>query len=61
MESYADHVEDVIRDRVLRGLPGYPFLPCPICHGVEGCDHSVPERARATHPSFFQPIGQQAN
>lgn len=28
-------------------LPGYPFLPCPICGGVEGCDHSVPERARA--------------
>lgn len=28
-------------------LPGFPFLPCPICKGVEGCDHTVPERARA--------------
>lgn len=31
---------------MMRALPGYPFLPCPICHGIEGCDHSVPERAR---------------
>jgi hypothetical protein len=23
-----------------------PFLPCPICNGVEGCDHTVPERRR---------------
>lgn len=30
-----------------RSLRDYPFLPCPICKGVEGCDHSVPERARA--------------
>jgi hypothetical protein len=26
---------------------GYPWLPCPICQGTEGCDHPVPERARA--------------
>lgn len=37
---------------VLQSLPGYPFLPCPICLGTEGCDHSVPERARTTHPSL---------
>jgi len=37
---------------VLKALPGYPFLPCPICTRVEGCDHSVPERARATHPAL---------
>jgi hypothetical protein len=25
-----------------------PFLtPCPICNGVEGCDHTLMERARA--------------
>lgn len=24
-----------------------PFIPCPLCNGVEGCDHSVPERERA--------------
>ncbi len=23
-------------------------IPCPICGGVEGCDHTVPERARAS-------------
>lgn len=35
-------------DRIKFGsLPGYPFLPCPICKGVEGCDHTVPERIRA--------------
>lgn len=33
---------------IMRSMPGYPFLPCPICHGTEGCDHSVPERARAS-------------
>lgn len=31
----------------LRALPGYPWLPCPICKGTEGCDHPAPERARA--------------
>jgi hypothetical protein len=38
------------RERVaemLRKIPGYPWLPCPICRGMEGCDHAVPERARA--------------
>jgi hypothetical protein len=33
---------------------GYPWLPCPICNGTEGCDHSYPERARvalATSPA----------
>lgn len=34
-------------DRALDAIPGYPFLPCPICKGVEGCDHSMPERAEA--------------
>lgn len=23
------------------------LLPCPICNGIEGCDHSLPERAMA--------------
>lgn len=32
-----------------KALPGYPWLPCPICNGIEGCDHTVPERARAGH------------
>lgn len=32
---------------MLENIPGYPFLPCPICLGSEGCDHTVPERAAA--------------
>lgn len=38
--------------RVLQNLPGYPWLPCPVCHGTEGCDHTVPERARTAHPGL---------
>lgn len=34
-------------ERALDAIPGYPFLPCPICGGVEGCDHGVVERATA--------------
>jgi len=26
----------------------HPYLPCPICNGVEGCDHTMPERRRAS-------------
>ncbi|MEX3764500.1 hypothetical protein [Paraburkholderia phenoliruptrix] len=33
--------------QLLLDVLGYPWLPCPICKGVEGCDHAVPERARA--------------
>jgi hypothetical protein len=33
--------------RTLLDSLGYPWLPCPICNGTEGCDHSYPERARA--------------
>ena len=39
----------------LRSLPGYPWLPCPICKGFEGCDHSAPERARAAIPTLVLP------
>lgn len=42
---------------IFKALPGYPFLPCPICTnegfiGMEGCDHTVLERARATYPGL---------
>jgi hypothetical protein len=37
---------------ILRSLPGYPWLPCPICGGVEGCDDIGWERARAAHPGL---------
>jgi hypothetical protein len=36
--------------QLLRLIPGYPFLPCPICNGIEGCDHIVAERALAANP-----------
>lgn len=39
------HNEDIVI--ALKTIEGYPFLPCPICHGIEGCDHSVPERVSA--------------
>jgi hypothetical protein len=39
----------------LRALPGYPFLPCPICKETEGCDHIGWERARAYHPGLIVP------
>jgi hypothetical protein len=37
-------------------------LPCPICNGVEGCDHTVPERARAasTSANVAQGAGEQS-
>lgn len=38
---------DAMVEKALDSIPGYPFLPCPICKGIEGCDHSVPERAEA--------------
>lgn len=45
-------MHDVNNTGVVEALPGYPWLPCPICHGTEGCDHSVPERARTAHPGL---------
>lgn len=36
----------------LRALPGYPWIPCPICKGTESCDHIAAERARAAGISF---------
>jgi hypothetical protein len=37
----------LIADRIRRGVWRDDCLPCPICNGAEGCDHSVPERYRA--------------
>lgn len=28
------------------------FLPCEICQGIEGCDHSVPERRDAWEQKY---------
>ena len=44
-----------------KDLPGYPWLPCPICkregfpNAIESCDHTRWERARAAHPSLHLP------
>ncbi len=51
---------------LFRALPGYPWLPCPICkmegypNETEGCDHTVKERAQAAHPSLHLPNPQQS-
>lgn len=37
---------------MIRALPGYPWLPCPICKGTESCDHIAAERAQAAIPSL---------
>jgi hypothetical protein len=37
---------------VFRDLPGYPWLPCPICGGTESCDDTVLERARRAIPGL---------
>lgn len=43
---------------IFRAMPGYPWLPCPICkqegypNAIESCDHTVLERARVAHPSL---------
>lgn len=41
--------------QTLAMLPGFPWLPCPICKGTEGCDHSRSERARAALPNLVLP------
>lgn len=36
----------------LHAMPGWPWLPCPICRGIESCDHTAVERARARGIQF---------
>lgn len=42
---------------VLRDLPGYPWLPCPICRGTGSCDHTGLERAKAAVSNLYIPTG----
>jgi hypothetical protein len=37
---------------ILKDLPNYPWLPCPICGGTESCDHTGFERARKALPGL---------
>lgn len=45
MREQEQEAEMVVK--ALDAIPGYPFLPCPLCGGVEGCDHGIVERATA--------------
>ena len=38
--------------QMLRLMPGYPWLPCPICKGTGSCDHIAAERAQASIPGL---------
>lgn len=40
---------------MFKALPGYPWLPCPICKGTGSCDDTVLERARAAIPGLILP------
>ena len=42
-----------------KDLPGYPWLPCPICGYTGGCDHTRWERARAALPGLHLPKSNQ--
>lgn len=46
--------------KMFSAMPGYPFLPCPICNFDASCEHTVLERAQATHPGLvMEPAAQQ--
>ena len=49
-EIETEHIIDT-----LKALPGYPWMPCPICNMREGCCHPFPERARAAIPGLVLP------
>lgn len=38
--------------KTLRAIPGYPWLPCPICHHTASCEHIAAERAKAAGVTF---------
>lgn len=52
---------DETKKSIFRAMPGYPWLPCPVCkmegyqNAIEGCDHTVLERARVAHPGLVIP------
>lgn len=55
MTRAPDERTKVFWAQALRALPGYPFLPCPICGGVEGCSHTGWERAKAAGHNVIVP------
>ena len=46
--------------KTLRALPGYPWLPCPICGYTGSCDHIAAERAQAALPGLVLPDDETA-
>lgn len=44
--------------QTLHAMPGYPWLPCPICKYTGSCDHIAAERARASGISFGTEVVQ---
>jgi hypothetical protein len=46
-------IEEIVA--TLKALPGYPWVPCPICNMDEGCCHPFPVRARAAIPGLVLP------
>lgn len=54
----SDDDERRLFQKTLRALPGYPWIPCPICKrdGFENargsCDHIAAERAQASLPGL---------
>jgi hypothetical protein len=55
MSESKEEIEIKHQVATLKALPGYPWMPCPICNGREGCCHAFPERARAAIPGLVLP------
>jgi hypothetical protein len=58
MRKLSDDDRKEANRKTLRALPGYPWMPCPICAGegyanaTGSCDHTGWERARAALPGL---------
>ena len=61
MRPLSDDEKKAAFRKTLRALPGYPWLPCPICKGTESCDHIGAERARAAIPGLVFPDDTNRN
>lgn len=59
MRKLSDDEKRAAFRAMLRALPGYPWLPCPICKGTGSCDHIAAERAQAALPGLIldEPAG----
>jgi AcrR family transcriptional regulator len=55
-QEFVNAVIEAVRAQATATQPAQtaPYLPCPTCKGVEGCDHTVPERTRAAERPIYQ-------